>query len=353
MEQIRALEKEGLIQVTYRDMGSDVKRIDLPVAAVEKLCQREGMEDSRQRQLRYLEEVRAWSAPVQEVPWLRSYYEDLIRRLEAGKIVKEPEDPDLFRCLNTLAELKEPVWERVFSCMVFKNSKKFRSGGYREKVISVLKNGLYGCPFYEEGMTDDGLLTACGILTYSQTLEWKGPLQYQIMEVQADTSALRYGCVLNAQTLEYAEVSGCSGCVSTVMTIENKANYENMAYAEDTLYIYCHGFFSPKEFRFLSGLRGVLPAGVKYLHWGDMDYGGIRIYQYIKRHLFPELVPYRMDARDFEEAIRMGAGIGLEESTREKLENMDAGELDGLKQAILRTGKTVEQEMLLAAACSR
>ena len=49
----------------------------------------------------------------------------------------------------------------------------------------------------------------------------------------------------------------------------------------------------------------------------------------------------------------MGAGIGLEESTREKLENMDAGELDGLKQAILRTGKTVEQEMLLAAACSR
>ena len=126
-----------------------------------------------------------------------------------------------------------------------------------------------------------------------------------------------------------------------------------MAYAEDTLYIYCHGFFSPKELRFLSDLRGVLPAGVKYLHWGDMDYGGIRIFQYIKRHLFPELIPYRMGARDFEEAIRMGAGIDLEEGTKEKLENMDAGELDGLKQAILRTGKTVEQEMLLAAACSR
>ncbi len=196
-------------------------------------------------------------------------------------------------------------------------------------MISVLKNGLYGCPFYEEGMTDDGLLTACGILTYSQTLEWKGPLQYQIMEVQADTSALRYGCVLNAQTLEHAEVSGCSGCVSTVMTIENKANYENMAYAEDTLYIYCHGFFSPKELRFLSGLRGVLPAGVKYLHWGDMDYGGIRIYQYIKRHLFPELVPYRMDTRDFEEherkAGKHGRGRAGRAETGDPADRKDGG----------------------------
>ena len=48
-----------------------------------------------------------------------------------------------------------------------------------------------------------------------------------------------------------------------------------------------------------------------------------------------------------------GLGVNATSDTREKLENMDAGELDGLKQAILRTGKTVEQEMLLAAACSR
>ena len=47
-----------------------------------------------------------------------------------------------------------------------------------------------------------------------------------------------------------------------------------------------------------------------------------------------------------------GLGVNATSDTREKLENMDAGELDGLKQAILRTGKTVEQEMLLAAACS-
>lgn len=43
--------------------------------------------------------------------------------------------------------------------------------------------------------------------------------------------------------------------VRRIMTIENKANYESMAYAEDTLYIFCHGFFSPKERRFLSLFR--------------------------------------------------------------------------------------------------
>ena len=374
MEQARELEREGLIRVQDRDMGYDVEKIEFPVEAVEKLCRREGVEDPRKRQLRRLEEMRGWKAGAEVIPWLVPYYEELIGKLEAGKAVKSAEDPDQFRCLNRMAKLKKPVWERVFSCMVFGESKRFRSGGYREKLLTVLKKDLPECPFYEEGMTDDELLTACGILGYAQTLEWKGPLRYRIAVresgagenepeengpagdkktgfheyIEIDTSGLRFGCVLNAQTLDHASPVGFPGSVHTVMTVENKANYENMPYREDTLYIYCHGFFSPKELRFLSGLPGLLPAETRYLHWGDMDYGGIRIFRFIEKNLFPGLAPWRMGAEAFEDALRLGAGVPLEADTRKKLEALDAGKLEDLKRAILRAGQVIEQEMLLA-----
>lgn len=48
------------------------------------------------------------------------------------------------------------------------------------------------------------------------------------------------------------------------MTIENKANYENMSYKEDTLYIYCHGFFSPKEVEFLRELTVLAAENVEF-----------------------------------------------------------------------------------------
>lgn len=203
-------------------------------------------------------------------------------------------------------------------------------------------------PLYAEGMTEDELLTAHGILSYAQTLEWKGALQYR-MEAGAviDTSNLPYGTVLNAQTLDHAVPVALPG-IKRIMTIENKANYESMTYEPDTLYIFCHGFFSPKERRFLERLAELAEEGVEYLHWGDMDYGGIRIFLFNQKKLFPELRPYRMGKADYEAAIGMHAGIELEPEKREKLEHMDAGALEELKNCILEKNLEIEQEVLLA-----
>lgn len=131
------------------------------------------------------------------------------------------------------------------------------------------------------------------------------------------------------------------------MTIENKANYEDMRYRKDTLYIFCHGFFSPKEVRFLKGLCDLVSRDCTFYHWGDMDYGGICIFQFIQSHLFPKLLPYKMGVEDFETALQNNQGMVLKEETREKLEKKNAGVLEPLKEAILRTNRTIEQECLL------
>lgn len=131
---------------------------------------------------------------------------------------------------------------------------------YQGAVIEALKYS----PQYDEGMSDDEILAAHGILSYSQTLEWKGAVEYCLTdrsgiasEEKIDTSSNYYGTVLNAQTLEHA-VPNLRNSVEKIIVIENKANYESMEYDSKVLYLFCHGYFSPKEVRFLQQQRSHL-----------------------------------------------------------------------------------------------
>lgn len=338
------LEKAGLIRAERKNLGMDIVRIHYPVSVIPELCIRAGVEDPRAKQLRWIRAAGKWAGEAKGT-FLEPYYDALLQRLEAGQDVKKPdmEDGDFFHCLNRAAAIESPVWRRQFSSEVLHDSKMFEKK-YQDKVVTVLEK--YS-PLSEEGMTADDILRVHGIKTYSQTLEWKGPLVYRIGSGNPiDSSVNLFGTVINAQTLEQAVPIAVPG-IRRIMLIENKANYESMDFREDTLYIYCHGFFSPKELKFLGALTEITGGNTEYLHWGDMDLGGIRIFLYNQRKLFPGLKPYRMDASAYETAIAQGAGIPMKKEKKEKLQRLDAGDLDGLKECILETGMEIEQEALL------
>lgn len=290
LEQDEALGKSGMIQFRWCNLGSDISQIDYEVAAIPLLCRKLGVKDVREHQAELITRVQMWKNKVSECEWVENYYDTLLSRLTLGKKVSEAEDEKLFLCLNAVA--------------------------------------------------------ARNIHSYAQTLEWKGCLEYRLDNGNVvDTDENTYGTVINSQTMEHASVTDLSGC-KRIMTIENKANYESMIFSEETLYIYCHGYFTPKEVRFLKKIPELADADCEFLHWGDMDYGGISIFQFIKKNVFPELKPYKMDRTAFEGALKDGAGIVLEHETRKKLEAKDAGLLEELKQVILETGKTIEQELV-------
>ena len=344
LEEADELERTGLIRTERKNLGADIVRIHYPVSAVPELCRRAGVEDPRERQLRWIRTAGKWAGEA-EGTFLEPYYEVLLRRLAAGQDVKKPdmEDEDFFRCLNRTAAVDTPVWRRQFSKEVLHDSKLFEKK-YQDKVVTVLDQ--YS-PLVEEGMTADDILRVHGIKTYSQTLEWKGSLIYRIGNGSPiDSSVNIFGTVINAQTLEQAVPSAAPG-IRRIMLIENKANYESMDFRENTLYIYCHGFFSPKELKFLSALTEIADENIEYLHWGDMDLGGIRIFLYNQRKLFPGLKPYRMDEENYKAAVEGGAGIPLKKEKKEKLQKLDAGCLENLKMLILENEMEIEQESLL------
>lgn len=349
LEQARSLENEtvagrtGRLRFDWREVNTSIRQIHYDVAIIPALCELENIEDPRQHQLKMISNVKKRREEVKDCEWLCAYYDDILTKLEKGNEKTQAEDDLRFQCLNAIARQEEPVWERVFSARVLNDSKLFRNE-YRDRVVTVLMN--YS-PYYIDGMNDDEILDAHEIHSYAQTVEWKGPLQYRLDgQVPIDTSCNYYGTVLNTQTMEHAVAYALPGC-RRIMTIENKANYESMCYAEDTLYIFCHGFFTPKEVRFLRRICDIVPPECEFYHWGDMDFGGISIFQFIKGQVFPKVMPYKMGADDFQKAVEAGAGIPLKADTRAKLEGKDAGLLTELKDMILKTDLTIEQERLL------
>ena len=352
----------GKIIVKWKAVRTEIEKITVSPDAIPLLCQVEQIEDPRERQLSQMELAESWKSRVAQADWLIPYYDHILERLNSGKLVKDVpglEDPLFFLFLNKTAEEREPLYRRAFSaqvCTIWNGiaqtkqseskitpTKRFEKI-YQSAVLSVLKQ--YS-PLYEEGMSDEELLTAHGILTYAQTLEFKGAVSYRIDDGPAiSTAAQIYGTMFNKQTLENA-VPISIVRIRQIMTIENKANYEKMQFRPDTLYIFCHGFFSPLERKFLSRVVALAGTDTEYFHWGDMDYGGIRIFKFLQKNLFPKLKPWKMDVTDYKMALQMGASISLEADKRERFEQMDAGVLTPLKEAILKNGKEIEQELLL------
>ena len=352
----------GKIIVKWKAVRTEIEKITVSSDAIPLLCQVEQIEDPRERQLSQMEMTESWKSRVAQADWLIPYYDHILERLKSGKLVKDVpglEDPLFFLFLNKTAEEREPLYRRAFSaqvCTIWNGiaqtkqseskitpTKRFEKI-YQSAVLSVLKQ--YS-PLYEEGMSDEELLTAHGILTYAQTLEFKGAVSYRIDDGPAiSTAAQIYGTMFNKQTLENAVPISIVG-IRQIMTIENKANYEKMQFRPDTLYIFCHGFFSPPERKFLSRVVALAGTDTEYFHWGDMDYGGIRIFKFLQKNLFPRLKPWKMDVTDYKMALQMGASISLETDKRERFEQMDAGVLTPLKEAILKNGKEIEQELLL------
>ena len=352
----------GKIIVKWKAVRTEIEKITVSPDAIPLLCQVEQIEDPRERQLSQMELTESWKSRVAQADWLIPYYDHILERLNSGKLVKDVpglEDPLFFLFLNKTAEERKPLYRRAFSAQVcticngiaqtkqseskITPTKRFEKV-YQSAVLSVLKQ--YS-PLYEEGMSDEELLTAHGILTYAQTLEFKGAVSYRIDDGPAiSTAAQIYGTMFNKQTLENAVPISIVG-IRQIMTIENKANYEKMQFRPDTLYIFCHGFFSPPERKFLSRVVALAGTDTEYFHWGDMDYGGIRIFKFLQKNLFPKLKPWKMDVTDYKMALQMGASISLETDKRERFEQMDAGVLTPLKEAILENGKEIEQELLL------
>ncbi|MDX8539440.1 DUF2220 family protein [Mesorhizobium abyssinicae] len=116
-------------------------------------------------------------------------------------------------------------------------------------------------------------------------------------------------------TMPYVGVpTDCAGGIGLltkpdyVLTIENFTSFvrhiREVARSERALVIYSGGFPSRPTLATITGLAA--QAQMPTFHWGDMDAGGLRIFQHLERHLAGVDIPLRPHMMDTELLRRFG-----------------------------------------------
>jgi hypothetical protein len=298
-ESLIELVGQGAIELTWERFREQevVRTVYLRVENVEVAYAVSGVVPLTEK----LERLRATLAPLSDHPWewvrrwVAKKEESLAERKTASLDVDDAEGyADLALVLNELPALEgEQMALRVFSQRLFRDTK------HLERRVLKRLIGLVKKASGEYRDTEEEWLDYLGIVRNPQHAWVCGSLLLYLADGRViDTSLFPGGLGLSGTTIRAIE--RVTTTARRALTIENLTSYHqwidvHAADAAKEVVIYTGGY----PHRVLQELLGKLAEGMDLVtevyHWGDIDLGGIRIFEYMKRHFFPALRPYRMD----------------------------------------------------------
>ena len=228
---------------------------------------------------------------------------------------------DLLTFLVFLSNNTGTVMERVASTSLYGDSKYFEKE-LKAKVLSILSR--IDKENTGEDTEDHELFAARGIFRWPEMIEFCGHVSFETDEgKKITTDGESWGTIISSQTVEHIRHARLE-VINTILFIENKANYLhriNEGVKADELVVFLAGQYSPARARlFELFAEGKKPQTAVY-EWSDIDVGGFQIFTRLKDQVFPDLLPYHMDA----ETLRQYRQRTMElpgEKYRKLLENM-------------------------------
>ena len=338
---LKDLKESGLIDYSWErfEQGNLVDKIWLvpDEAAVRACYKRLGRRPAREEAEALAELIREYRRQLATENSLARFLADYEEELRAkGQIrqyfTHEPElNENILKCLIFMEQNQGEQMERLMSSSLYGDSKYFERH-VKSKVLIILR--ALKRREQEEGISDsmpedDELLLEKGVVRWPEILEFTGRLRVALDDGNViDYGPQVCGAYINSETVKHAVSVEAEG-IRKVLFIENKANYVwyiSQNHSRDELVIYHGGCYSPMKGRWFrmvyegcrrQALTADFLAGedsraedasqaaehfpmVKYLHWGDIDVGGFRMFVRLKGQIVPELMPYRMDRASLE-----------------------------------------------------
>jgi len=350
LRQAEELERLGLLTVKWYDGKSEILNIKYNMDSMPAMYEIAGKIKPQELLSSYYSRIKN-ELPKLQKDWIAAYYQSLLMQLEKGNIPQSLKKSGFLECMKGLDLLSEPIYKRIFSAKFLSDSKKFENHLQKTVVSIACKH----CPDVDDAMNDSQVLEQIFLEDYAQQLYVKGNLSLELAGKRLELSDYKYGVTLNSKTLKHVKILP-EQSIKHIVTIENKANFELTEFEEGTLFIFTHGFFSPKERDFLVNLRNVLNGRPKlegnnkpttFLHSSDLDYGGARIFKYIREKVFPEVQPFMMDREIYIKYRNIGYGTPIELQTVEKLKKLKEPLLQELIDLLVVEKYGIEQECFL------
>lgn len=232
--------------------------------------------------------------------WIKKYLEseqDSI--LSKGKITgiwcKEKNViADFLSALESIDKLNgNAVSMRVFSIQTYGDSKKFQRE-IKQLIIPVIKRYEPNLADVEE-ISDREVLAQIGIIMMPEIFEFCGNVKIYFSDGEVDFSPIIKGsCISSECVSDICNVEAFN--TDRIIFIENKTNYSEYCLNtknERELVVYHGGFYSPQRGEFFRKLCADTDIPVYF--WGDIDYGGFKMFMRLKSNIISGLQPLNMD----------------------------------------------------------
>lgn len=240
------------------------------------------------------------------------------------------ENQDLLVALNEILNLNHEEMERVFSVRVFKDSKKFQK--IKSKIIYILKQ------YYNAQGEDDEILADYNIIKNPSSISLKGKGIISINESKINIEDFGKEFVLSTANISLLKIIDLP--IKRVITVENLTTFYTIE-LEDTLFIYLGGYHNHSR-RELLRLIYDFDSNLEYYHFGDIDAGGIYIFEHLRNKTEIPFKPYMMDVNTIEEY--KSQTISLTNNDIQRLKKIDSLQFETVIRYMLDNNCKLEQE---------
>ena len=267
---------------------------------------------------------------------LSVYCSRQLERLAENKSVEFFDDDfyiyeSILKIVSKITEVKNETFERDFSIQVLGDSKAFEK--IRSKVVSFL---------YEYGDFPDKetLLADLNIVKNPGHVYFKGKGKLTICGQQIDFSKMPGDMAISSEMLKNVDSVTVFGDV--VITIENLTTF-NAFNCEKSFAIYLGGYHNTSRRNFIKKVYEQ-NSDKQYLHFGDIDAGGIHILKHLRAKTNIQFLPYKMDVETL--SANMGSWKKLTDNDIKRLRKIEDKEFQGLIDYMLSNNCKLEQEAI-------
>ncbi len=331
---LEELVKKDFIFIRF-SKNKELDYIDLRVESVSdiyKFLKRSNPEVDRTEVLKYLTSYVSSNQIIQE---FIIFITDRLTKFQSVQTYFDNlKDLKLYiKAIEAMSSLEEDTLKRNFSKRVFNDSKLFEK--IENKVLKIIRE------FTNEDIDDNDELLSLYHLVKTPTFAYiKGKLTIKVKNQVIDLSKYGHEIALSSSALLDFDVMEVS--TRKVITIENLTTFVSFNNPEYVI-VYLGGFHNSVKRKLLSKIYEY-DTEIKFFHFGDIDAGGLLIFEDLVSKTNIPFRPYMMDIATLEN--HKDYWMTLTKNDKKKLECMIDGRFAQLVKYMIIKNCKLEQEAI-------
>lgn len=269
---------------------------------------------------------------------LNNFIDFVTSKLNENKSIKKYLDidnicecKDIILGVSEALKLEEETFKRNFSIKVYGDSKRYEH--IENKVLKIIKD--FG---NEDNLNDYNIISN---YTY---VYFKGDISFHINNSIINGNDFIGGIAISSKDIDKIENIKVNG--GKLFTIENLTTFNN--FSEKAVVIYLGGYHN-KVRRDLLRKIAESNSEITYYHFGDIDAGGFKILNHLRKKTGINFKAYNMNSEVLEKYINYGKNLTCNDKIEiERLiNNNDYTEFKDVLEKMLKLNKKLEQEIIL------